>query len=148
MSRGLALFVHRIDEQLCDLLIGQFSSALEEAHGGLSEQFKPEIRLVVLAMFYSLSLLNADANHEGSQGLVGRNLGSQLHFGSDTNKSSTNNTRSIGSFTAKDGTKTTIKIVGASVTPIAASRQSIHSSGGKDCLHMSTPGMQVKTRFR
>jgi len=141
-SHGLALFAHRIDEQLCDVLVSQFASALEEVDGGLSERFKPEIRLIVLAVFYSMALLTADANH-GDKG--GRSLGAQLNFGANSpgGGGGVGNTRSLGSYTNKDGTKTTIKIVGSSVTPIAAGRQSVHSAGGKDCLHMSTPGMQV-----
>ena len=56
-AKGLSLFAHRIDEQLCNVLLDQLSSSLEEVEGGLSERCKPECRLVVMLIFYTMSFL-------------------------------------------------------------------------------------------
>ena len=72
-AKGLSLFAHRIDEQLCNLLLTQLSSSLEEVEGGLSERWKPECRVLVLLIFYSLSLLSStgtDNNLRGDRGII------------------------------------------------------------------------------
>jgi len=73
-AKGLSLFAHRIDEQLCNLLLTQLSSSLEEVEGGLSERWKPECRIFVLLIFYSLSLLSTTGkeivHHDEDQGII------------------------------------------------------------------------------
>ena len=72
-AKGLTLFAHRIDEQLCNLLLTQLSSSLEEVEGGLSERWKPECRIFVLLIFYSLSLLSTagtEHEHREHQGII------------------------------------------------------------------------------
>ena len=54
--KGLKLFAHRLDEQLCDILNNQLSKALEEVESGISERFKPESQAFVMFTYYMLTL--------------------------------------------------------------------------------------------
>ena len=64
-AKGLSLFAHRIDEQLCNVLLDQLSTSLEEIEGGLSERCKPECRFVVMLIFYTLSFLTSNSEENG-----------------------------------------------------------------------------------
>jgi hypothetical protein len=54
--KGLKLFAHRIDEQLCDIIHKQLVKAIEEIESGLAETYKPESQAVVMFIFYTFSL--------------------------------------------------------------------------------------------
>lgn len=55
--KGLKLFSHRIDEQLCDILHTQLSKVLEEVESGMSERLKPETQAVVMFVFYLCTIV-------------------------------------------------------------------------------------------
>lgn len=54
--KGLKLFAHRIDEQLCDIIHKQLVKVFEELESGLSEKYKPESQAAVMFIFYMCSL--------------------------------------------------------------------------------------------
>jgi hypothetical protein len=54
--KGLKLFAHRIDEQLCDIIHKQLVKAIEEIESGLAETYKPESQAIVMFIFYTFSL--------------------------------------------------------------------------------------------
>jgi hypothetical protein len=54
--KGLKMFAHRIDEQLCDILDKQLTKVLEEFESGLSEKYRPEIQAIILFTYYMLSM--------------------------------------------------------------------------------------------
>ena len=54
--KGLKIFAHRIDEQVCDIIHRQLAKVLEELESGLSEKFKPESEAAVMFIFYMFSL--------------------------------------------------------------------------------------------
>jgi hypothetical protein len=54
--KGLKMFAHRIDEQLCDILDKQLTKILEEFESGLSEKYRPEIQALILFTYYMMSM--------------------------------------------------------------------------------------------
>ena len=54
--KGLKIFAHRIDEQVCDIIHRQLAKVLEELESGLSEKVKPESEAAVMFIFYMFSL--------------------------------------------------------------------------------------------
>lgn len=54
--KGLKIFAHRIDEQVCDIIHRQLAKVLEELESGLSEKFKPESEAAVMFIFFMFSL--------------------------------------------------------------------------------------------
>lgn len=54
--KGLKLFAHRIDEQLCEIIHRQLAKAIEEVESGLSETYKPETEAIIMFIFYACSL--------------------------------------------------------------------------------------------
>ena len=54
--KGLKLFAHRIDEQLCDVVHKQLVKAIEEIESGLAETYKPESQAFIMFVFYTFSL--------------------------------------------------------------------------------------------
>ena len=54
--KGLKLFAHRIDEQLCEIIHRQLAKAIEETESGLSETYKPETEAFIMFIFHTCSL--------------------------------------------------------------------------------------------